>query len=217
MRVAIEGEAQLTQEMEARGIGLQTSVATTIIYVGFNWLDPVVGGSSERARKLRQALSIAVDMEEYLSIFANGRGLVGHGPLAPGIFGWRDGEQGINPVTHVWKDGAARRRPLEEAKRLLAEAGYPDGRDAKTGQPLVLYLDARTTGPGDKPRLDWWRRQFEKLSVQLEVRETDWNRFQEKIRKGTQQMYGLGWAAESTLGKGSTFFVRLPAFKTTRS
>ncbi len=196
VRVAVEGEAALSPEMEERGVGLSTSVATTIIYVGFNWLDAVVGGSSERARKLRQALSIAVDMEEYLSIFANGRGLVAHGPLAPGIFGWRDGEQGINPVTHVWKDGAARRRPLEQAKRLLAEAGYPDGRDAKTGQPLVLYLDARTSGPGDKPRLDWWRKQFDKLSVQLEVRETDWNRFQEKIRKGSQQIFILGWNAD---------------------
>jgi ABC-type transport system substrate-binding protein len=28
------------------------------------------------------------------------------------------------------------------------------------------------------------------------VRDTDWNRFQEKIRKGTQQLYGLGWSAD---------------------
>jgi oligopeptide transport system substrate-binding protein len=196
VRVAVEGEAQLTPEMQARGISLATSVSTTIIYTGFNFLDPVVGGDSERARKLRQALSIAVDMEEFLSIFANGRGLVAHGPLAPGIFGWRDGEQGINPVTHVWKDGAARRRPIEEAKALLAQAGYPGGRDAKTGQPLVLYLDTVSRGPGDKSRLDWWRKQFAKLNVQLEVRETDWNRFQEKIRKGSQQLFTLGWNAD---------------------
>jgi ABC-type transport system substrate-binding protein len=196
VRVAVEGEAALTAEMEERDIRLNTSVATTIIYLGFNWLDNIVGGDSQRARKLRQAISIAVDMEEYLSIFANGRGLVAHGPLAPGIFGWRDGQAGINPVTHEWKGGAAQRRPLEEAKRLLAEAGYPDGRDAKTGQPLVLYLDTVARGPGDKPRLDWWRKQFDKLSLQLEVRETDWNRFQEKIRKGSQQLFILGWNAD---------------------
>ena len=39
-------------------------------------------------------------------------------------------------------------------------------------------------------------KQLEKLSIQLEVRDTDWNRFQEKIRKGTQQVYGLGWHAD---------------------
>jgi len=32
----------------------------------------VVGGSDERARKLRQAIAIAVDFEEFVSIFANG-------------------------------------------------------------------------------------------------------------------------------------------------
>jgi oligopeptide transport system substrate-binding protein len=196
VRMAVEGEAALTAEMQERGIALNTSAATTIIYLGFNGLDAVVGGDSERSRKLRRAISIAVDMEEYLAIFANGRGLVAHGPLAPGIFGWREGEEGINPVTHVWRAGKAERRPLDEAKRLLGEAGYPGGRDAKTGRALVLYLDTVARGPGDKARLDWWRKQFNKLSVQLEVRETDWNRFQEKIRNGSQQLFILGWVAD---------------------
>jgi ABC-type transport system substrate-binding protein len=156
----------------------------------------VVGGPSERARKLRQAIAIAVDWEEFISIFLNGRGLVSQDPLAPGIFGQRVGKDGVNPVTHEWKDGAPRRRPIEEAKKLLAEAGYPDGRDAKTGEPLVLYLDTVGGGPGDKPRFDWWRRQFAKISLQLEIRDTDYNRFQEKIRKGSQQLFIWGWNAD---------------------
>ena len=201
VRVAVDGAAEPSPEMIERGIELSTSVAATIFYFGFNMKDPVVGGqkggeSAERARKLRQAISIAVDMEEYLSIFANGRGIVAHSPLPPGIFGAREGQEALNPVTHVWRDGRESRRPLAEAKKLLAEAGYPEGRDAKTGAPLVLYFDTTSRGPGDKARLDWWRKQFEKLSIQLEVRETDWNRFQEKIRNGTQQVYGLGWSAD---------------------
>jgi oligopeptide transport system substrate-binding protein len=196
IRVAVDGAAEPSPEMLERGIELSTSVAATIFYFGFNMKDPVVGGSSERARKLRQAISIAVDMEEYLSIFANNRGMVATSPLPPGLFGRREGAEGINPVTHVWRDGRAQRRPVEEAKKLLAEAGYPGGRDAKTGAPLVLYFDATARGPGDKARFDWWRKQFDKLAIQLEVRETDWNRFQEKIRKGTQQVYGIGWSAD---------------------
>jgi len=196
VRVSIEGEAGLTPEMESRGIQLRTSVDTTILYLGFNWMDSVVGGSSERTRKLRQAIAIAIDWEEFISIFLNGRGLVGHDPLAPGIFGQREGREGINPLTHEWRNGAPRRRPVEEARTLLAEAGYPDGRDAKSGEPLVLYLDTVGRGPGDKPRFDWWRRQFAKLSIQLEIRDTDWNRYQEKIRKGSQQLYILGWNAD---------------------
>ena len=196
VRVSVDGDVGLTDEMQNKGIRLRTSVDTTILYLGVNWLDGVVGGSSERTRKLRQAIAIAIDWEEFISIFLNGRGLVSQDPLAPGIFGQRVGKDGVNPVTHEWKDGAARRRPIEEAKKLLAEAGYPDGRDAKGGQPLVLYLDTVGRGPGDKPRFDWWRRQFAKLSIQLEIRDTDWNRFQEKIRKGSQQLYILGWNAD---------------------
>lgn len=70
--------------------------------MGFNMLDPVVGGRTEQekqaARKLRQAISIAVDYEEYISIFANGRGLPAQSPIPPGIEGYRDGEAGINPL-----------------------------------------------------------------------------------------------------------------------
>jgi len=210
VRVSIEGAAEPSPEMIGKGIRLSTLVSATIYYFGFNMKDPVVGGNSERARKLRQAISIAVDMEEYLSIFANNRGVVAHSPVPPGIFGRREGAEGINPVTHVWRDGREARRPLEDAKKLLAEAGYPGGRDPKSGAPLLLYFDTTSRGPGDKSRLDWWRKQLAKLSIQLEVRETDWNRFQEKIRKGTQQMYGLGWAADYPDAENFLFLLHGP-------
>ncbi len=196
VRMSLEGEAGLSPEMEARGIRLDTTVGPTVFYLGVNMLDPVVGGTSERARKLRQALAIAVDWEEYLSIFANGRGVPSHGPVAPGIFGFREGKESINPVTHEWHDGKAQRRPIEAAKKLLAEAGYPDGRDAKTGLPLVLYLDSTSRGPGDKATMDWWRKQFARIAVQFEPRQTDWNRFQEKLRKGSTQLFMVGWSAD---------------------
>jgi oligopeptide transport system substrate-binding protein len=196
VRVSIEGEANVTPEMERQGIRLSTSVATSTGYVAFNWDDPVVGGASERSRKLRHAISIAFDVEEQIAIFANGRGIAAQGPIAPGIFGYREGKEGINSVVYDWVDGKPRRKSIEAAQKLLAEAGYPGGRHAKTGQPLVLYLDTVTRGPGDKAVFDWYRRQFEKLSLQLEIRSTDWNRFQEKIRKGATQIFRLGWNAD---------------------
>ena len=196
VRVSIEGDAAVSPEMEEKGIKLSTSVATSTGYVAFNWDDAVVGGASERARKLRQAISIAFDVEEQISIFANGRGIAAQGPIAPGIFGYVEGRPGINPVVYDWVDGKPRRKPIEAARKLLAEAGYPDGRDAKSGQPLVLYLDTVARGPGDKAVFDWYRQQFDRLSIQLEIRTTDWNRFQEKIRKGTTQLFRLGWNAD---------------------
>ena len=195
-----DGESGLTPEMEERGIKLRTSLATTSYYLSFNWLDAVVGGNdhktAERTRKLRQALSIAVDFEEFISIFLNGRAIAAQGPIPPGIFGFREGQASMNPVVYDWKDNGPKRKSIDTAKKLLADAGYPGGRDAKTGEPLVLYLDTTDRGPGDKARLDWYRKQFASINVQLEIRTTDWNRFQEKIRKGNTQMFFLGWNAD---------------------
>ena len=39
-------------------------------------------------------------------------------------------------------------------------------------------------------------KQFEKLGIQLVIRATDYNRFQEKMRKGTAQIFSWGWNAD---------------------
>lgn len=196
VRVGVGGDVALTDDMRAKGIRLLTSVKTTTFYMGFNLLDPVVGGYSEAAAKLRQAISIAVDQEEYISIFANGRGIAAQSPLPPGIFGYEAGPEGIDSAVYDWVDGQPRRKPVAEAKRLLAEAGYPNGRQAKTGEPLVVYLDTTGGGMGEKSHLDWLTRQFAKIDIQLVIRATDFNRFQDKIRKGAIQLYYLGWNAD---------------------
>jgi peptide/nickel transport system substrate-binding protein len=196
VRIDSQGEAALTETMKQKGISLKTAIGASTFYMGFNMLDPVVGGLDQRGRKLRQAVSIAIDQEEYISIFANGRGIPAQGPIPPGIFGYRDGKAGINPYMYDWVNGAPRRKSLAEARRLLAEAGYPDGVDAKTGAPLLLHLDITATGPDDKARLDWYLKQFQKINLQLDIRNTDYNRFQDKIEKGTAQIYLYGWNAD---------------------
>lgn len=196
IRMNADGEPDLTPDMRQRGIQLSTAARPSLSYMGFNMLDPVVGGLSESARKLRQALSIAIDYDEFISIFMNGRGLPGQGPLPPGIFGYREGEAGINTVVFRWQDGKPQRRTLDEAKQLLAEAGYPNGRDARTGQPLTLYFDTAASGPEAKSRMDWFRKQFAKLNIQLVIRASDYNRFQDKMSKGSEQIFEWGWNAD---------------------
>ena len=190
------GEVTLSDEMRAQGIVLTTSVATSSMYMGFNWLDPLVGGSGEAARKLRQAIAIAIDQEEFISIFQNGRGIAAQGPIPPGIFGHREGAAGIDRQVYDWVDGQPRRKPLAEARRLLAEAGWPNGRNARSGEPLVINLDTTATGVGAKARIDWLNKQFAKLDIQLVIRSTDYNRFQEKVRKGAVQLFYFGWNAD---------------------
>lgn len=196
IRFNASGDAALTDEMKARGIELMTSVTTTIFYMGFNMADDVIGGDSERARKLRQAISIAVNFEDFISIFLNGRGVPAQGVLPPGIFGHRDGEAGVNPYVYDYVDGKYQRKPIEVARRLLAEAGYEGGRNKETGEPLVLYFDTMSGGAGAKAVYDWYRQRFAEIDIQLVIRPTDYNRFQEKIRNGTAQIYTWGWNAD---------------------
>jgi ABC-type transport system substrate-binding protein len=200
VQVGTGGDVNLTDEMQRQGIQLTTSVATSSFYMGFNWLDPVVGGAdpatAERNRKLRQAIGLIIDQEEFISIFLNGRGVPSQGPIPPGIFGYLPDEAGINRQMYAWTDGRAQRKPVEVARQLLAEAGYPNGRDAKTGAPLVINLDTTATGVGGKSRVDWLNKQFKKIDVQLVVRNTDYNRFQEKVLKGAAQLFYFGWNAD---------------------
>lgn len=191
-----QGEATLTDEMKEQGIKLSTSVQTSSFYMGFNMRDPVIGGLDERGRMLRRAISIAVDYEEYISIFNNGRGVSAQGPIPPGIFGFKEGEAGFNRYIYDVVNGKPKRKTLEEARQLLVQAGYPGGQDKKTGEPLVLHYEAVGSGPDDKSRLNWMLKQFKKLGIQLIIRATDYNRFQEKMLKGTGQIFSWGWNAD---------------------
>ncbi|SES66732.1 ABC-type transport system, substrate-binding protein [Nitrosomonas marina] len=196
-----QGEATVTDKMAKQGIRLETTVAVSTFYIGFNMLDPVVGGSDTEqsrnaARKLRQAIAIAVDYEEFISIFANGRGLPAHGPIAPGVPGHRYGEAGMNSIVYDWVNDGPQRKSIQVARYLLAEAGYPNGIDHRTGAPLVLYFDVTARSSEDRSMLDWMRKQFQKLNIQLVVRSTDYNRFQDKIRKGNAQIFEWGWHAD---------------------
>ncbi len=196
VRVNVGGDVALTDEMRDKGIRLVTSVKASTFYMGFNMQDPVVGGLNARSTRLRQAISIAIDQEEFISIFSNGRGIPAQSPLPPGIFGYESGAAGLDAQVYDWVDGQPRRKPIELARRLMQEAGYPNGRDEKTGEPLVVNLDTTGGGMGEKSRLDWLTRQFAKLDIQLVIRSTDFNRFQDKLRKGNVQLYYMGWNAD---------------------
>jgi ABC-type transport system substrate-binding protein len=178
MLVAASDSTEKAALYAKHGIQLPTTVEAQMQYFGFNWRDPVVGQGDTpeqqvRNRKLRQALSIAFNWEEFVAIFQNDQAQVAYGPIPPGILGYVSGEAGINRVVYDVKDGKPQRKPLDEARRLLAEAGYPNGRHEKTGAPLVLHFDSASGAGGSSPTLDWMRRQFANIGVQLDVRSTE--------------------------------------------
>ncbi|MFI4962755.1 MAG: ABC transporter substrate-binding protein [Legionellales bacterium] len=197
IRINSSGEATLSQEMRNKKMHLTQALEPFIYYMGFNMLDNVVGGYGEQASKLRQAISIAVNYEEDIAIFYNGRGIPAQGPIPPSIFGYKEGEFGINPYVYQWVDNAPKRRSIEDARKLMSEAGYPDGIDPATHKALILHYDVTTTGgPEDKSQLDWMRKQFATIGIDLNVRATLYNRFQEKMRQGNAQIFSWGWEAD---------------------
>ncbi|NLG15608.1 MAG: ABC transporter substrate-binding protein [Lentisphaerae bacterium] len=191
------GDMGLSPEMAAKGMAMTRSVTAISYYLGFNMLDPTVGGLTPEKKKLRQAISIAVDYQEFIDVFMNGRGVPGQSILPPGIYGCVEGEAGVNPFVDQWdaESGKTVRQPLARAKELMVEAGYPNG-IGPDGKPLVLYYDASGSSSQSKATFLWLREKMSQLGIVLEERLTDLNRFRDKIRTGQWQLQFTGWVAD---------------------
>lgn len=205
VRLNSEGKLVVTEELARKEMRLNTSVSPNVFYWGFNMLDKTVGGDSVQAKKLRQAINLAFDVEEFISIFLNGRGVLAKGPIPPDIFGYEtqlssentafnnangNGNGNGNSNGNTIQDRKnARVKALAKAKQLLAEAGYAKG--------LTLYLDIPASGDPDEIATHIWiKEQFEKIGLQLVIRGSQYNRFQDKILHGDTQMFFLGWTAD---------------------
>jgi len=192
-----EQGAALTDTLKDKGIDLITAPTASIMYFGFNMRDSVVGGLDEKQCKLRRAISIAIDIEEHLDIFSNGRGIPANGLIPPGIFGYQEGRKGMNPYVYDWDAVQQQpvRKSIDEARRLLAEAGYPNG-IGPDGRQLTISFDNMLTGSSYAPYINWIIKQFRKLNIHLEINTTDYNRFQDKINSGNFQFFNWGWNAD---------------------
>jgi ABC-type oligopeptide transport system substrate-binding subunit len=185
---------ELSPEMRDRKLSISKDVKPSIYYYGFNMRDPVVGGYTEEKRKLRQALSLAFDTEEYLNIFYKGNAIAAQSPIPPGIPGALEGEEGINRYIYDWLDDKPQRKSVEYARQLMSEAGYPGGRD-EDGKPLRIFIDVQSQAVSNSS-MRWMRRQLERIGVQVEFRPADWNRTREKLMTGNTQIFSHGWLAD---------------------
>src|SRR5437016_10499810 len=121
--------------MRARGMRLDKTVEPSIFYIGFNMDDPVLGTpAGERGRKLRQAMSTAIDIQQYLELFLNRRGVPAQTLLPPGLYGYDASYK--NPF---------RQFDLARGRQLLTEAGYRNGIDPATNTRLKLSFDTAAT------------------------------------------------------------------------
>ncbi len=191
------GDPALSKDGSERGWRLETEVELATYYYAFNMTDDVLGGYTEAKRKLRRAIAIAIDTEERIQIFYNGLGRAAQGFIPPGIFGFEDGKAGVDPYVYEWdtKASAPKRRPLAEAKKLLAEAGYAGGR-GRDGKPLEIRFATAATSAEQMAAIRWLSQKFDALGIKLKVESSDYNRFQEKVHQGNFQMLSWGWHAD---------------------
>ena len=179
-------EGRLSDDMATLGMRLDRAVVPSVYYLGFNMTDPVVGTpAGETGRKLRQAMSLAIDSQEFMRIFQNGRGVPAQSPVPPGLFGYD--ETYVNPFRQV---------DLERAAALLREAGYPGGVDPKTGRALHLTFDSGDTSARGRLRYQFFVDAWRRLGLDVEIAATTYNQFQEKVRKGSYQLFMWGWVAD---------------------
>jgi ABC-type transport system substrate-binding protein len=177
---------RLSPEMAALGMRLEKSVDPSVFYLGFNMDDPQVGAAGgERSRRLRQAMSLAIDAEEWTRLFSNGRGVPAHSPLPPGLFGYDSDYR--NPFRQV---------DLERARQLLEQAGYPGGIDSETGKPVRVTFDTYQTSAEGLTQVQFFVDSWRRIGIDVEIAATNYNQFQEKVRNGAYQVFMWGWIAD---------------------
>ena len=149
-------------------------------YLGYNLKNPLF-----QDRRVRQAISHAVNKEEIIEGVLLGLGQVATGPFKPGTWA-------CNP--HV------KRYPYdpERARSLLAEAGWRDtdgdGKIDRDGRPFVFEI---VTNQGNEVRAkcaEIIQRRLADIGMEVKIRVIEWAAFiNDFINKGRFDATILGW------------------------
>lgn len=180
-------QGTLSPEMRDKGIRLNRATELSIYYFAFNMNDPVVGGYTPEKRKLRQAMSLAVNSRDFIQLFSQGNGLPAQSIIPPGIFGYDPNY--VNPYRQYDPQ-------LKRAKQLLAEAGYPKGISKKTGERLTIYYDNARTDAAGRQYNGLIERQIEALGINFQSRPQRDIVWQNKIDGNDWQFTSYGWLTD---------------------
>jgi peptide/nickel transport system substrate-binding protein len=159
----------LARELERTpGIRVQRVASSWIIYLGLNGLKKPLSDV-----KVRQALNYATDVEAIIKNVLEGNGRKLEGPLTPQMFGYDASVKGYAP-------DAAR------ARKLLAEAGYPDGLEITLDAPAGRYQ-------GDKEIAEALGGQWQRAGFKPKVQVAEWGAyFKRYLAKQFPDAYLLG-------------------------
>ncbi|WP_163581627.1 glutathione ABC transporter substrate-binding protein [Gracilibacillus saliphilus] len=141
--------------------------SVSVSYIGFNMQKEPFDDE-----KVRQAISMAVNKDEIINGVMNGVGIPAIGALAPPVFGYDDSIEGL-PYD------------VEQAKELLAEAGYEDGFETtiwtNDNEQRVDTAVALQSQLGD-------------IGIDVEIEELEWGAYIERTANAEHDMFILGWS-----------------------
>ncbi|WP_085521201.1 ABC transporter substrate-binding protein [Tuberibacillus sp. Marseille-P3662] len=145
-------------------------------YLGFN--TQAEGPMSDP--KVRRALSHAVDKQALIDAFYAGKAKPAKNPMPSSIAGYNDSIQDYE-------------FDLDKAKKLLAEAGYPDGFKTE----FWTMANPRPYMPQPKKIAEAIANNLKQIGVETEIQSMEWATYLEKVEKGEAPMFLLGWTGDN--------------------
>ncbi len=178
--VIFDEHARLRKKFVDQGVRNDNVPLLDLIYRGFNMEDPIVGlPGGQRARLVRQAISLALDSDEINDAFYSNTNVLYDGPIPPGLDGYEPG------VTSPYRGPN-----IEKAKQLLARAGYPDGK----GLPAIQYEISNAGATVEQSEM--FVRQLRRIGVKLSVNTNSFPELSDKLKRKKAQMFSLAWGAD---------------------
>jgi ABC-type transport system substrate-binding protein len=165
---------KLAPDLEAKGVILEIAPQLDVTYTGFNFENKLFHNT-----KLRKAMYLAYDEEKANTLFYNNTAFPAQSIVPPGIAGNEKNYK--NPFKGL---------KLEEAKKILAEAGYPNGK----GLPEIKYdfPDSTTS----RQIAEYFQKQMEQIGVKIKLSASPWPEFNARVKKKSIEMFGLAWSAD---------------------
>jgi oligopeptide transport system substrate-binding protein len=184
----IKRTGELRPSFRREGIVAHKVPLLDFIFRGFNMQDPLLGGYDDHRRKLRQALSLATDLNEFNETFYNGRNIVYDGPIPPDLSGYPP--DGRAPVSYRGPD-------LDRARELLRQANYPGGKGLK---PIVYYT---SRGGNNQEQFEMLSRQWSRIGVQLQPQLVDFSTLIEAVNNKKAPMFSFAWGSDYPDGENN--------------
>ncbi|MDO4265499.1 MAG: peptide ABC transporter substrate-binding protein [Eubacteriales bacterium] len=161
--------------------GFQARDKIQTIFLNYNVTDPVLSDV-----RIRKALSLAIDRDAIVNEINNGVGKPAYDLVAPGIS--VDGQDFREYVGESDYASMTYEERCDEARKLLAEAGYPDG----NGFPELEFQDYNSKLP--TAIIKMWEDQLGISTITLNT--VEWKVHIAEMKKLDIQIARGGWTAD---------------------